>query len=221
MLEPSHSDGNRKIVVIKSSATSENSHSSYALDCLVTSLGDEARARGFSLDFREYQLVSIARHLVLPAQSVVSPPELEALISDFFHNDLLLIGVQNHNFAPSLLLQAFFQFIRPQLLSFDADESLVSRNLEPQRIGIVLTGRSSRIKYILLNRLIFFVHFNLLFDFWGQAYSSNPLMLLLRPQHRIAMSYLEDCLRTTFAFRKKDIAQRMQIFAKRLIHFLK
>lgn len=221
MLESSLPDKILKIVVIKSSATAENSHSSFALDCLVTSLRDEARTRGFSLDFREYQLATIARHLVLPAQSVASPPELEALISDFFHNDLLLIGVQNHNFAPSLLLQAFFQFIRPRLLSFDADERLVGRNLEPQRIGIVLTGRSSRIKYILLNRFVFFVHFNLLFDFWGQAYSPNPLMLLLRPQHRIATSYLEDCLRTTFAARKEDISQRMQVFAKRLIHFLK
>lgn len=220
MPKPPSSDRIRKVIVIKSSATTENSHGSFALDCLAISLRDEASTQGFSLDFREYQLATMARHLFLPAPSAVPSPELEALIADFFDNDLLLIGVQNHNFAPSLLLQAFFHYIRPRLLCFDADERIVSRNLEPQRIGIVLTGRSGWLKYILFNRLVFFVHFNLLFDFWGKSYSPNPLMPLLRPQHRIATSYLEDCLRTTLADRKDDIAQRMQVFAKRLVHFL-
>jgi hypothetical protein len=92
----------------------------------------------------------------------------------FFHNDLLLIGAQNHNFSPSLPLQAFFHAIRPMLLEFDPQGSLTRRNLDDLRVAIVLTGRSSQYKWFLLNRIIFFIHFNMLFDFWRRGYTGDP-----------------------------------------------
>ena len=210
----------RKVVVLKASETRVDSHSEFALDHLLAFLEHSAQRRGISLDLRLHHLADYLTEIPTPKQLASVSPELEPLVIDFFHNDLLVIGVPIKNFAPSILLQVFFHRMRLRLLTLDKQGELKSRNWNHHKVAIVLTGHSSRLKYWLLNQFVFYVHFNMLFDFWGRHFTNNPLRLLFRSQHKVAKAYIGDCRCSTFEARKPEIIQQMQRFSQKISCYL-
>jgi hypothetical protein len=217
------SDMVKKVVVIKASETRLDSHSEYALDRLVEVLRKSSQPDGMVLQVRAYHLADHLTEIPNPQTADAPlPPGLEAVVHDFFDNDLLLIGVPNKNFAPSVLLQTFFQKMRPRLMSLDKQGNIVSRNWTGNKVGIVLTGRSSYLKYLLLNQFVFFVQFDLLFDFWGKEFNHNLLRILFGPQNRVVKTYIPDCRGSTFKDRAAEITARMEKFAvkvQKLLHY--
>lgn len=189
----------KKIVLLKSSETRENSHSGFALDVIA-----EALRRG----------ASGGTQLIIKEHNLADGSDAEALAGDFFENDLLVIGTPIRNFSPSLLLQSFFHKLRPKLLTFDANEKLVSRNFAGRNVMVVITGVSGIWKWRLLNQFIFFAHFDLLFDFWGPKHDNNILRVLFHPQNRIRKLFIPNARKRDFEKRKGYIARKAAAFAQ-------
>jgi len=209
----------KKIVIIKSSETRQESHSEYALDSLKDILQKRV-GEYVKLSIKEYHLAEFLTEIPTPETLNTLSPDLRNVVEDFFDNDLLLIGTPNKNFAPSILLQVFFQKMRYELISLDGEGKVLSRNFYNHNIGIVITGRSSQWKWWFLNRFIFFAHFDLLFDFWGKDYNDNIFRLLFKPQNRIRKFFIPDAQKATFNQRKGEFLKSMNKFSDELIPLL-
>lgn len=203
----------RKVVILKASETRQDSHSALALDEIRRTIESQRAA-----DFREYVL---ADHVTtLPAHVATEaeiPAHLAAIADDMMDCDLLVIGTPIRNFAPSVLLQSFFQQVRRKLLTFDAQDRVISRNFRTREVLVVVTGISGPWKWRLFNRFVFFAHFDLLFDFWGPAYDNNLLRVWLRPRCRVRKLFIPNARRSTFSSRKAEIVERARRFARKAL----
>lgn len=199
----------RKIVVIKSSETRHDSYTGFALDELTRQL----RERYPQADVREHHLGDVIREVPTAETLYTIPPELEPVVADFFDNDLLLIGTTIKNFAPSILLQIFFQKMRHRLLTFK-DDKIVSRNFAGKNVMFVVSGVSSMWKWRLMNQFVFFVQFNMLFDFWGPKYNDNIFRLIFTPQNNIRKLFIPNARKGLLEQRKGEIAAQLRAFAQ-------
>ncbi|MFA6281938.1 MAG: hypothetical protein WCY05_05510, partial [Candidatus Omnitrophota bacterium] len=200
-----------KVAVIKASETKINSHSGYALDCLVKALQEKLLGQA-RLIIHEYCLADLIHQIPTPA-TLQDLSGLKDAVQKFFNSDLILVGTPIKNFTPSILLQAFFQKMRHLLIKLDQNGSVLSRNWNGHNVAVVLTGRSGIWKYNLLNRFIFFAHFNLLFDYWGARHNNNILRVLFSPQNRVVKRFIPSCQAATFEQRKEEINNSMAKFA--------
>jgi NAD(P)H-dependent FMN reductase len=203
----------RKVVILKASETRQDSHSALALDEIRRTIESQGAA-----DFHEYMLADFVTTLPSHVATVSEiPPALAAVADDMMDCDLLVIGTPIRNFAPSVLLQSFFQQVRRKLLTFDAQDRVVSRNFRTRQVLVVVTGISGPWKWKLFNRFVFFAHFDLLFDFWGPAYDNNILRVLLRPRCRVRKLFIPNARRSTFSDRKAEIAESACRFARKAL----
>jgi len=209
----------KKIVIIKSSETRQESHSEYALDCLKEILQKKV-GEYVKLSIKEYHLAEFLTEIPTMETLSTLSPDLRKVVEDFFDNDLLLIGTPNKNFAPSILLQVFFQKMRHKLISLNDEGVVLSRNFYNHNVGIVISGRSNKWKWLFLNQFIFFAHFDLLFDFWGKDYNDNLFRILFKPQNRIRKFFIPDAQKATFNRRKGEIQKSMDKFSDELIPLL-
>ena len=108
----------KKIVIIKSSETRQESHTGYALDILADILQKKTDTY-LNLSVKKYHLADFLKEIPNTETINTLSPELKTIVDDFFTNDLLIIGTPNKNFAPSILLQSFFQKARHKLLTID------------------------------------------------------------------------------------------------------
>jgi hypothetical protein len=168
---------------------------------------------------REHHLGDVIKDVPDAETLYTISPELETVVHDFFHNDLLLIGTPIKNFAPSVLLQIFFQKMRHRLLTFENDV-ITSRNFTDKNVMFVISGVSSVWKWRLMNQFVFFIQFNMLFDFWGKAYNDNIFRLLFKPQHKIHKVFIPNARKGLLAQRKAEITARMVTFAKKAGYLL-
>lgn len=209
----------KKIVIIKSSETKFDSHTGYALDVLIDILRKKT-ATYVDLSVKEYHLADFLTEIPTTETINTLSSELNKVVDDFFTNDLLLIGTPNKNFVPSILLQSFFQKIRHRLLTIDDEGNVLSRNFYNHNVAVIISGRSSKLKWCFLNQFVFFVHFNLLFDFWGKNHNDNIFRILFKPQNRINKFFIPNAQKATFNQRKIEIANSMEKFSDQLLPLL-
>ena len=209
----------KKIVIIKSSETREDSHTGYALDMLVDILRKKTGTH-LNLSVREHHLADFLTEIPNPETINTLSSELKTVVDDFFANDLLLIGTPNKNFTPSILLQSFFQKMRHKLLTIDHEGNVLSRNFYNHKVVVIVSGRSSKLKWYFLNQFVFFVHFDLLFDFWGGKHNENVFRILFKPQNQIKKFFIPNAQKATFNQRKGEIITSMEKFSDQLIPLL-
>lgn len=201
----------KKIVIIRSSETRNDSYTGFALDVLAKMVKAE---HGEHVVIKEHHLGDVIKAVPTAETLYTISPELGEVVDDFFNNDLLLIGTPIKNFAPSVLLQIFFQKMRHKLLTFENDK-VVSRNFSGKNVMFVISGVSSIWKWRLMNRFVFFIQFDMLFDFWGPAYNDNIFRLVFRPQNHIRKMFIPNARKGNLEKRKEEITARVKAFARR------
>jgi hypothetical protein len=206
------------ITIISSSSTSSNSHSTFANTILMQNI---AARMDDPVTFKIYNLPSIIQKIPTTNSTINEYPGLDLLAKDFMESEGIILGAQNKNFSPSLHLQAFFHLMRPFLVTLEPNGKVLSRNFSNRTIGILLSGRSSKVKWYLLNQFIFFTQFNMLFDYWGPEHNDNAFRLLFNPQNSIQKLFIPDAQKTTFKPRRSALALEIEKFAPSFVSKLK